>query len=289
MRRLVFRDEVAAEHEAAGLALAGQIRPLDGQGMSADDGKIVLLGIGFSNTVQAFNGFQEAARADPRVNPQLVLVNGAVGGRSAAMIQNPDDQKLGTQYWATVDERLQAARVTRAQVQVVWIKETDPAPHEGGFPKYIQILEQELTKIVQILPRRFPNLKLAYLSSRTYGGWALRRPNGAQPGNSEPYSYESGFAVKWLIQRQIAGDAELNFAAARGDVKAPWLSWAAYLWTNGAATRKDGVAFEYDDFAERDRMHESPAGQKKVGQLLLKFFKTDSTTRPWFVLVGAGR
>lgn len=277
------RNNRPAEHEAAGVALAGQIRPLDAAGRPADDGTIVLLGIGFSNTVQAFNGFQEAVQADPQVNPHLVLVNGAVGGRSAAMIQNPDDQKLGTQYWATVDERLQAAHVTREQVQVVWIKETDPAPHQGGFPKYIQTLEQELTKIVQILPRRFPNVRLAYLSSRTYGGWAMRRPNGAEAGNSEPFSYESGFAVKWLIERQIAGDAELNFAADRGDAKAPWLSWAAYLWTNGAVPRKDGVFFAYDDFSERDRMHESPAGQKKVGGLLLKFFKTDPTTRAWFV------
>lgn len=277
------RNDRPAEHEAAGVALAAQVRPLDAQGRPADDGKIVLLGIGFSNTVQAFNGFQEAVAADHEVNPHLVLVNGAVGGRSAAMIQNPDDQKLGTQYWATVDERLQAAHVTREQVQAVWIKETDPAPHQGGFPKYTQTLERELTKIVQVLPRRFPNARLAYLSSRTYGGWAMRRPNGGEPGNSEPFSYESGFAVKWLLQRQIAGDAELNFAAARGDVKAPWLSWAAYLWTNGATPRKDGVFFDYNDFSERDRMHESPAGQKKVGGLLLKFFKTDATTRPWFV------
>jgi dipeptidyl aminopeptidase/acylaminoacyl peptidase len=30
-------------------------------------------------------------------------------------------------------------------------------------------------------------------------------------------------------------------------------------------------------------MHESPAGQQKVGKLLLQFFKNDPTTKPWFV------
>ncbi len=270
-----------ASHETAGVKLAEQVRPLDAQGKASDDGKIVLLGIGFSNTVQAFAGFTKVAQRDRDVNPKLVLVNGAVGGMSATMIQKPDDQQRGTKYWTTVDERLTAAGVTGMQVQVVWIKETDPAPQTGGFPKYTQTLESELTKIVQILHRRFPNLKLAYLSSRTYGGWA-RRPGGGVPGNSEPFSYESGFAVKWLIERQLRGDPALNFDPTKGDVRVPWLSWAAYLWTNGTTPRGDGVFFTIDDFQEKDRMHESPGGQEKVGNLLLRFFKNDSTTKPWF-------
>jgi len=271
-----------ASHETAGVRLAEQIKPLDAEGKASLDGKIVLLGIGFSNTVQAFSGFMRVARSDREVNPKLVLVNGAVGGMSAAMVQNPDDGQRGTPYWTTVDERLKTAGATRLQVQVVWIKETDPAPHEGGFPKYIQTLESELKKIVQVSHQRFPNLKLAYLSSRTYGGWAIR-PGGGTAGNSEPYSYESGFAVKWLIERQLQGDAALNFNPAKGEVKAPWLSWAAYLWTNGKTPRSDGVFFTFDDFQERDHMHESPQGQEKVGKLLLGFFKTDPTSKPWFV------
>ncbi len=271
-----------ASHEAAGVKLAEQVRPLDAEGKASKEGKVVLLGIGFSNTVQAFSGFMRVAQRDQDVNPKLVLVNGAVGGMSAAMVQNPDGQKRGTQYWATVDERLTAADVTRAQVQAVWIKETDPAPHEGGFPKYTQALEAELTKIVQVLHQRFPNLKLAYLSSRTYGGWAMR-PGGGMAGNSEPYSYESGFAVKWLVERQLQGAAALNFDATKGEAKAPWLSWAAYLWTNGKTPRGDGVFFTLDDFQERDHMHESPSGQEKVGNLLLRFFKTDPTTKHWFL------
>jgi hypothetical protein len=276
-----------ADHTAKGVELAQKLQPLDAEGKPSAEGRIVLLGIGFSNTVQAFNGFMEVAKADPDVNPKLVLVNGAVGGMSASMVQDPDDQKSGTKYWSTVDERLKAAGVTRAQVQAVWIKETNPTQQqEGGFPKCIQDLEQQITKIVQVLPKRFANVKLAYLSSRTYGGWALPRPDGRGPGNSEPFSYESGFAVKWLVGRQLQGDPGLNFDPAKGPVKAPWLSWAAYLWTNGAKPRGDGLFFEYDDFTEQDRMHESSAGQRKVGNLLLKFFKTDPTTRSWFVRPG---
>lgn len=272
-----------APHEAAGLKLAAQVQPLDADGKPSGDGRIVLLGIGFSNTVQAFHGFMEVAADDPQINPRLLLVNGAVGGMSAAMIQDAKDQRTGTRYWNTVDERLKEAGATRAQVQVIWIKETDPAPHEGTFPQYVRALEAELTRIVQLLPARFPNVKLVYLSSRTYGGWAKPRPDGRGPGNSEPFSYESGFAVKWLVQRQLAGDAALNCDAAKGPVKAPWLSWAAYLWTNGKTPRSDGLSFELDDFQEKDRMHESPAGQRKVGRQLVQFFKSDPTTKRWFL------
>jgi hypothetical protein len=202
---------------------------------------------------------------------------------SANMIQNPDDEGRGTKYWATVDERLAAAGVTRAQVQVIWMKETNPGPHGGGFPKYIQKLQSELTKIVQILPQRFPNAKLVYLSSRTYAGWAKAMPGRAAPGNSEPYSYETGFAVKWLIEQQIQGNPALAFQGDKGEVKAPWLSWGPYLWANGETKRKDGFSFEPTDFRENDRMHHSAAGMVKIGRQLLNFFETDSTTRGWFL------
>ena len=278
------QNERPAGHEAAGLALARGVQPLDADGRPSEEGKIVLFAVGFSNTVQVFNGFMQAARDDKAVNPRVVLVNGAMGGMSAHMVQDPDDNGRGTKYWSRVDEQLKAAGVTRAQVQVVWVKETNPAPHEGGFPTYIQALQSELTRIVQVLPKRFPNVRLVYLSSRTYGGWAKAPPGRVGgPGNSEPYSYETGFAVKWLIERQLKGDPELNNDPKQGAVKAPWLSWGPYLWANGTVKRKDGFSFEPSDFQESDRMHHSPQGQAKTGHQLLQFFKTDTTTRGWFV------
>ena len=276
------KNERPAGHEAAGLALAKQVVPLDRDGKPAADGKIVLLGIGFSNTVQAFAGFMQVAQGDTDINPRVVLVNGAVGGMSANMIQNPSEGR-GAKYWATVDDRLKTADVTRNQVQVIWLKETNPGPHEGGFPKYIQDLQAELTRIVQFLPGRFPHLKLVYLSSRTYAGWARARPPRTSPGNSEPYSYETGFAVKWLIERQLQGDPALNHDPTRGDARAPWLSWGPYLWANGETKRQDGFSFQRSDFRADDQMHHSPQGQEKIGRMLLQFFKSDATTRGWFV------
>ena len=283
-----------AAHEKAGLELARQIRPLDKDGKPAADGKIVLCTIGFSNTSQCSQGFIEAARGDDAMNPRVVIVNGAQGGRSAFMIKDANDGSLGTAYWKEwVPERLASAGMTAAQVQAVWLKETEAAvgpamlaqlgvkeydvPTRQPFPKSAQSLLDDLRKIVQILPKQFPNLKLTYVSSRSYGGWALRE------GNREPFSYETGFAVKWLIEEQLRGDAALNFDPSKGEVKAPWLSWGPYLWANGDRPRKDEFVFAYDDFRDNDRMHHSAQGMQNMGRQLLQFFKSDKTSKSWFL------
>lgn len=269
------RNDRPTAHEAAGVALAKQVQPLDRDGKPNVDGKIVLPSLGMSNTSQASQGFQKALKGFADRNPKLVFINGAQGGMVAAIIQNPNDGNKGTQFWATVDDRLKAAGVTRAQVQAIWIKQADAGPSQG-FPKYAQKLESELAKIVQLLPERFPNAKLTYLSSRTYGGYAT------SPLNPEPYAFESGLSVQWLIGRQIEGDPDLNFDPKKGPVKAPWLSWGAYLWANGSTKRADGFSYDKNDFTANDGTHLTASGQEKVGNLLLQFFKTDTTTRGWF-------
>ncbi len=275
------KNKRPAKHEAAGVALSKQVQPLDKDGKPSAEGKIVLLSIGMSNTNQAFGGFMRVARNDKEINPRLVLVNGAVGGMTASIIQNPDGGRQTPDgrrisYWTEVDNALDKAGVSRAQVQAVWLKQADAGPNQG-FPQYAQILQAELAKIVRLLHERFPNLKLVYLSSRTYAGWAKTRLN------PEPYAYESGFSVKWLIETQIKGDPALNYDPQKGPVQAPWLSWGPYLWAKGTTSRADGFRYEEADFADSDRTHESPRGQEKIGKQLLQFFKTDTTTRSWFV------
>jgi hypothetical protein len=205
-----------------------------------------------------------------------VFVNGSQGGQTAAKTQDPNDKGSGTAYWAGVDAKLKAAGVTRAQVQAVWIKQADARPTDP-FPKHAQTLQAELANIVRALHDRFPNLKLTYLSSRTYGGYAKTALN------PEPFAYESGFAVKWLIEQQLKGDPALNNDPAKGPVKAPWLSWGPYLWANGQTPRSDGLSYDAADFWGKDGTHQSASGQTKVGKQLHQFFTTDSTAKPWFV------
>jgi hypothetical protein len=170
---------------------------------------------------------------------------------------------------------LSAAGVTGEAAQAVWLQEADPGPDEG-WPGYARKLQGELARIMQLMHDRFPNLKLVYVSNRVYGGWARTRLN------PEPYAYETGFAVKWLIAQQIEGHLALNFDPRHGPVKSPWLSWGPDLWANGTTPRSDGFHYVESDLREDDRTHEAVQGQDKVGRLLLKFFETDSTSRGWF-------
>jgi Cu/Ag efflux protein CusF len=268
------KNERPADHAALGLSLASKVQPLDGEGKPATDGKVVLLSIGMSNTTQEFSAFKRLADADENKDPRLVVVDGAQGGMSAGRIHDPDSES-GQKFWKEVDARLQQAGVTRSQVQVAWIKQADPGPNQG-FPQYAKTLQAELARIIGVMHERFPNLKLVYLSSRTYGGYARSRLN------PEPYAYESGFSVKWLIEQQIKGDPALNANPAKGKVRAPWLSWGPYLWANGMKKNADGLFYEESDFAG-DGTHPSESGRRKVAEQLLHFFKTDPTARLWFV------
>jgi len=99
--------------------------------------------------------------------------------------------------------------------------------------------------------------------------------------NPEPYAYESGFAVQWLIRSQSAGTEP-----ALAYDKAPVLLWGPYLWTDGTKGRKDGLTWEHADTAA-DGTHPSRTGQDKVAHLLLDFLKSDPTAKRWFTTEAA--
>ncbi|MBI4535897.1 MAG: T9SS type A sorting domain-containing protein [Ignavibacteriae bacterium] len=256
-------------HDAAGRAMAEQVLPRDVAGnVDMLNGRVVLLSIGMSNTTQEFSVFREIANADSVKNPKLVIVDGAQGGQTAAIISDSN-----ANFWSVIDQRLFTAGVTRPQVQAAWVKEANASPMQA-FPRHAQILDSQFVLIARILKARYPNIRLAYWSSRTYGGYA----NTAL--NPEPYAYESGFAVKWVIEKQINGDTSLTYSGS--DARAPWLSWGPYLWADGLVPRSDSLIWLCSDF-QADGTHPSNAGRLKVAQMLLRFFKTDSTTVGWFL------
>lgn len=260
-------------HDSLGLYLSEQIKPLDSSGsVDAANGKIVLLSIGMSNTTQEFSTFMPIANGDNSKNPKLILVDGAQGGQTASIISDPS-----ANFWSVITTRLQAANVTANQVQVCWIKEADAGPSQG-FPAYANKLRDELLTVARNIKQKYPNCRLAYLSSRTYGGYATTNLN------PEPYAYESGFSVKWLIEKQINGDPLLDCAGS--SPVAPWLAWGPYLWADGTNPRSDGMMWLIDDFVTSDRTHPSASGVIKVAEALLNFFKTDGTAAKWFLKGG---
>jgi hypothetical protein len=154
------------------------------------------------------------------------------------------------------------------------MKEANARPTQP-FPAEAKKLQADLIATLHNLHDKFPNLRIAYLSSRTYGGYATT------PLNPEPHAYETGFAVKWTIADQIAGRPELNYASGKGTVRSPWLAWGPYLWTDGTKGRSDGFVWRREDCAP-DGTHPSDSGRRKVAEQLLEFFKREPTAANWF-------
>lgn len=243
-------NKPTARHLRRGLTAARRVRPIRG--------RIGVVGVGMSNAMSEFGAFARAAKQDPRVDPSLTFVEGPGGGWDAVRISKP-----GARYWSVLNARLRKARVQPGQVQVVWIKQAI-AGEDRPFPQDARMLQAHLRSIVRILSTRFPNLRLVYLSSRTYAGYAISHLN------PEPFAYESGFAAKWLVQENI-----------QARLPKVWVGWGPYLWTDGTAGRRDGLTWECADVLE-DGTHPSPSGVRKVSRLLLDFFTADPTAKPWF-------
>lgn len=274
------RNEPPARHRQAAVAEAAAVVPRNARGEPSADGKIALVSIGMSNTSQEFSAFKKAADADPAKSARLVIINGAQGGRDARAWAQPEQsaEQDRQSTWTVLDERLRAAGLTPSQVQVVWMKQAIAGPASlGEFPAHARRLQQDMAKALNIARKRFPSLRLAYVSSRIYAGYATTRLN------PEPYAYESAFSVQWLIADQVKGNPKLNWSAERGEVNAPLILWGPYLWADGLNARKsDGLVWKREDLGQ-DGTHPSGSGQRKVAELLLGFFKTEPSARTWFL------
>lgn len=262
-------------HHDEAIAAAAQVVPRNAAGAPAPNGRIVLLSLGMSNCTQEFCGgnfpscqpfsFIGQAAADPGVNhATLSIVDGAAGGQTPPTWDSPTDAN----YDRVRDTRLTPAGLTEAQVQAIWIKEANstpsvslPSPGADAFT-----LESGLGAVVRAAKVRYPNLRLVFLSSRIYAGYA------SSALNPEPYAYESGFAVKWLIGAQInqrAGGAIDPVAGDLSDAVAPVLLWGPYLWADGLTPRSDGLTWACADFNPGDGTHPATGARTKVATQLL--------------------
>jgi hypothetical protein len=264
-----------ATHDSDGVTFAQGIQPLDSNGNPSPTGKYVLLAVGESTAQNEFNRFLPIANADPTKNPKLVIVNGGQGGAT------PNNFTSSTSvYWNMVlNNYLPQNGVTANQVVAIWMEDVDGIA-KGTFPTDIATLQTEYETIMQTMHTLFPNLKLMYFSPRVYAGYS----NGVgKPPNPEPYAYEMSFAVKWAIQDQLDGNANLNYNPNLGPVVAPWMSWGPYYWSNGMLGRNDGLVWDCEDFSSDGTHPSSTFGQLKVASQLLNFLKTDVTTTPWYL------
>ena len=276
------------QHFDAGRAFAAAVEPLDVNGNPRTSGKYVLLSIGHSVVQQVFCfenpcpsfSFMGKALADAEVeSTNLAFVKGAEGGRTTEFWDSPNRPD----YDRIRDEELEPLGLSEQQVQVVWMAVNNRVASPPPFPANADVLVRQFGNITRALRSRYPNLRLVFLASATYGGY-IERLERVQ----EPFQYESGFTMKWLIQAQIdemasggtivdgrAGDLNYNTVA-------PWIGWDPYTWADGENPRSDGLFWTFDDF-QSDGVHYSQSGIDKAAGLLLTFFKTSPQTRCWFV------
>jgi hypothetical protein len=249
--------------KSADAALA-QIKPLDAEGKASDSGKVVFISISMSNATQEFSFFKGIADSDKRKSDKLTIVDCAQGGQTMAAWAPPEGKN-----WDEAMNRLQRAEVSPQQVQVAWIKLANAGP-SGSKQEHLDKLEADTIQVLHNAKKRFPNLRIAYLGSRIYAGYAS---SGLNP---EPYAYEGAFAVRHLIQKQISGNEELATA------KSPLLLWGPYLWADGEKGRKlDDLKYTREDFGP-DGTHPSNSGREKVAKQLLEFLATNPLAKGWF-------
>jgi hypothetical protein len=283
---------VPSVHDSVGRVETTRIVPRDAAGNLSASGKYVLLSIGMSNTTQEFCGqsgttpcnawtFMGQAAADPAVNrTTLVIANGAAGGKSAAFWDDAADPD----YDRVRDQVLPRLGVTEWQVQVAWVKVANPGPSvslpNANADAYT--LLRQMGAIARAMRQRYPNLRQIFFSSRIFGGFATTSLN------PEPYAYESGFAVKWVVQAQIDQRQTGSVDQRAGDLRydqTPWLAWGPYLWSGNTGTPLGSLAWVRSDL-EGDGTHPAQSGEEKVGAALLSFFKSSPYTACWFL---AGR
>ena len=233
-------DTVPLDHDAAGLAAAASIKPLDQNGNVSSTGAVVFLSIGMSNATIEFSAFQTKAASDPGVNHTVLAIeNGAYGGVTACPwtvaqglpTPTPCPSLTGVpaenQYDRVRDTVLATATtapsappgcgstsspcLTEKQVQVLWIKNANPSPALHG---------QASLNATTVCAADISTVEACNYESQlgqTIRAARSRYPNLKQvflstrifagyavvPLNPEPYAYEYGFSAKWLIQAQI--------------------------------------------------------------------------------------
>ena len=289
----IYGDLTAGEidaHEQEGSLIATQkILPRNSSGaVDLVNGKIGVIAIGLSNTTQTWSTaltqheqdvtktFVNKARADSSVNnSKIVFADGALGGcqlQCAAGWATCASCGLGNTKFPTLQQfilqQVGRAGLTPAQVQVAWVKS---ANHYVANDR-MEYMTDGFVDLLQKSKITLPNLRIALMSSRIYGGYAVK-------GDNEPYAYENGLAVREVIYSQVRHQTP-RYAVASGcptgrtssmlacpfvptwnadslcyekadgtsscgpgpTVKIPWVDWGVYAWANGTRERGDASA-----------------------------------------------
>lgn len=270
-------NTMPAAHFAVGQRHAAKITPRDANGRPSPDGKIVFLAIGGQNTALTFEAMKENLAGSTRVAPSVVMLTASFAGADADKWALPWH---GT-YPRVKSSVLTPAGVTEQQVQAVWLQLSTDFPNP---PLPIQnadayLLKGWIAETARQLKERYPNLEVAYLSSREYAGYSMTNLH------PEPFGYETAFAVRWVLLGQMEYMRTGSWWDTRtgnldAETNAPWLTWGPYPWANGEEARRDGLAWYRDDFGPTGDIFSAKGADKSAG-LLLDFLMREPSAA-WF-------
>lgn len=267
-------------HLKKGKKIAKTIRPLDTLGnVDWVNGKVIFVGMGASTAGNPWNHLMDIFDTVAGVNPYLQLVNACRGAKGIETMVDTADNDW---YWTDdVFSRLTLKNVTPEQVQVIWMKTASKEDTIMEFPLHPLAIADKYETLMGILYEKFPNLKLVFITSSAYGGYA-------DPTRmfynivKEPGSYWNGFGVKWAIERQISGDPDLKFNGH--DKKAPFMSWGPYVWADGINPNSQGLFWDCEtDFSEDGGgYHLTNGGKDKEALVMKNWAQTDPIAKLFF-------
>lgn len=267
-------------HLTAGKNIGNSIKPLNADGMvDFDNGKIVFVAFGASTAGNTFNTFKSTVNSTPDIyNPCLKFVNLCLGGKGLESMIPPHNNLL----WAYIADTLMVeSDITASQVQVAWIKTASKDDSIPEFPMQADSLYDKFIPTIQRMKENFPNLKILYMSSHAYGGYAGEFSDNADLAG-EPAAYYGGFAVKWVIEDQIEGSPELKFSGPSAN--SPWIGWGPYYWADGIIPRaEDGLNWICSDYEpDGGGFHLSEEGKLKESEMLIDFLYNHPSSKKWF-------
>ena len=269
------------DHRAAGSQIGKSIKPLNADGeVDWENGVVIFAAFGASTAGNTFGTFKKLVKQDTtgKYNPCLAFVDLTFGGKGLETMQPPGQHW----YWyAMKDSVLAPAGFTPAQVQIAWMKSGSKDDSIVEFPMQPDSIYQKYVRAVVRMKDSFPNLKILYLTSHAYGGYAGDSSNNVEIAG-EPAAYYGGFAVKWLIEDQIEGSPTLKFT--NPGAEAPWMAWAPYYWADCTTPRTtDGLVWECSDYSPYGGgFHLSNEGKEKESNMLIQFLYNDASSKKWF-------
>ncbi|MBK6730074.1 MAG: T9SS type A sorting domain-containing protein [Bacteroidetes bacterium] len=275
------QNTMPSSHLKAGRKMARSIVPLDSLG-NEDwvNGKVLFIGMGASTAGNTWNHFMEIFDTLSNVNPYLTLNNACLGAKGIEMMI---DTTYNNWYWDDeIIPKLASKNSSQAQVQVVWIKTASKVDTIMEFPLHPSAIADKYEILMGVLQAKFPNLKLVFITSSVYGGYADPIKTFYDVV-SEPGSYWNGFGVKWAIERQILGDPDLKYKG--GSKKAPFMGWGPYVWADGVNPSSKGLYWNCEeDFADDGGgYHLTNGGKNKESNLLRDWALTDPIAKIFFV------